>query len=100
MKFIYVPQLSDKQIEYTFEDEKIIVHLDGYTDTFDFTGLPDGRLELIDEESGKLLIETSLPINPIIGAWKEDGILHLKLLNYINDEATEEERFPSWQEVN
>ncbi|TPE70680.1 hypothetical protein [Halalkalibacterium halodurans] len=98
MKILFVPQVADASIEYEFEDEKVTVYLDGESDTFDFMGLPDGKLEIEDEE-GNLLIETSLPVNPILEAWREGGVLHVKLLNYIGMDANEKDRFPDWQEV-
>ena len=67
-------------------------------DTFDFGDLPDGELELYDNE-GNLQIQTSLNIVPILSAKKENGILYDELLNFIGENATEEERFPEWQVV-
>lgn len=93
MKILFSPQVpanyTDKII-YKF-DEEIITVTDpsGAVDSFDFSNFPDGRLS----ERG---IETVLNPNPIVDAWREDGELHVELLNYIGLEATEAERFPDW----
>ena len=86
----YSPQVNDNKINYVFETEKIIAELNGVTDIFDFINLPDGEL---------LEIETTLEIQPIIDGYKKDGILHLTLLNFISNRATDEEKYPSEFEV-
>lgn len=90
MRILYSPQRSDDTIRYNFGPDIIQATYGDQTDTFDFTEMPDGRAENI---------ETSLPINPIIEAWRENGVLHVKLLKFHGPDATEEERFPEWQEV-
>lgn len=90
MKVLLSPQRSDKEINYHFEGEKITVTMNDMSDTFDFTDIPDGVMEEI---------ETILSINPIISAKRESGILYVELLNFIGQDATEEEKFPEWQEV-
>ena len=45
------------------------------------------------------MIETVLEYNPILKATKVDGILSVELLNFISEDATEEEKFPEWIEV-
>lgn len=92
MKILYSPQRSDEKIEYTFENETITATLSGTTDTFDFSTFPDGQANIEK-------IDTILPVNPIVSAERQDGTLYIKLLNYIGDNATHEERFPQWQEV-
>ena len=91
MKVLFSPQVNDEIIEYNFEDEKITAIYKGESDTFDFSNFPDGKAENI---------ETSLPVNPIVSAERKNGELYVVLLNFINKDATEEERFPSWQVVN
>lgn len=90
MKVLLSPQRSDKEINYHFEGEKITVTMNDMSDTFDFSTMPDGIL---------YEVETILDINPIISAKRESGILYVELLNFISQDATEEERFPEWQEV-
>lgn len=90
MKVLYSPQVSNEKINYTFEDEKIIATIDNVTDEFDFANMPDGILEGI---------KTTLPFNPILNAKKVDGILYVELLNFINEDATEEEKFPEWRDI-
>lgn len=90
MQVLFSPIRSDKKMEYEFQDEKVIAMIDGQSETFDFSDFPDGKAENI---------ETSLPINPIISAERKEGILHVELVNFIAEDATEEERFPDWQVV-
>ena len=96
MKILLSPQVADDVIEYKFKDEKIEVTIGNITDIFDFTGVPDGRLELRNKETGEELINTPLPINPILSAKKENGILYLELMNWISENASYEEMFPEW----
>ncbi|MGX8233944.1 hypothetical protein [Bacillus subtilis] len=95
MKILLSPQVPVNPIDkitYAFEEDVIRVTMpDGKTDTFDFTGLPDGELEL----GG---VETVLEPNPLLSAKKVEGVLYVELLNYIGLDATEEEKFPEWFE--
>jgi hypothetical protein len=91
MKVLYSPQLNLKdKIIYSFQGETITATLNGTSDTFDFSALPDGRA---------YDIRTSLPVNPICDAIRENGVLSVILLNYIDENADENERFPQWMEV-
>ncbi|TWK08589.1 hypothetical protein CHCC20442_4302 [Bacillus licheniformis] len=95
MKIFLSPQVSDEKISYDFDGEIITATYKDVSDTFDFTDLPDGRLELYDDE-GNSLVKTKLEINPIVSAKKENGLLYVELLNFIGMDATEAERFPDW----
>jgi hypothetical protein len=86
----YSPCRSDDNLVYTFDGEKVIANFNGQVDVFDFTEMPDGKAENI---------ETTLPLNPIISAKREEGILYLELLYFHGPNPTHEERFPDWQEV-
>jgi hypothetical protein len=89
MKVLYSPQVNpNKKIEYKFIGETIIATFEKVSDTFDFSSMPEG--EIID-------IETTLSVNPITFAKRENGILYVELLNFIAAQATEEEKFPKWQ---
>ena len=94
MKIYKSPQVreDDKRFLFELSGEMIIATFDGISDTFDFTGFPDG-------EVGYSMIETVLEYNPILKATKVDGILSVELLNFISEDATEEEKFPEWIEV-
>jgi hypothetical protein len=89
MKVLYMPQMNDNdEFAYTFQNGLIITaYLNGEQDVFDFTGLPEGRLENV---------ETTLPINPFISAKKEGGELFIELLYFYKEGASEEEKFPVW----
>ena len=90
MRIFLSPQLADGEIIYTFNRDKITAKFGDVTDTFDFSDFPDGELE-----AGE--IETTLPVNPILSAKREDGVLSVELLNFIaTDESREEVLFPDW----
>ena len=94
MRIYKSPQVgaNEKRFEFEFSGEVIVATFDGIEDTFDFTGFPDGEVEYS-------MIETVLEYNPILKATKVDGILSVELLNFISEDATEEEKFPEWIEV-
>ena len=94
MRIYKSPQVGtdEKRFEFEFSGEMIIATFDSVSDTFDFTGLPDG-------EADYSMIETVLKYNPILKATKVDSILSVELLNFISEDATEEEKFPQWVEV-
>ena len=94
MRIYKSPQVGtdEKRFEFEFSGEMIVVTFDGVSDTFDFTGLPDGEVDYS-------MIETVLAYNPIVSAKKVDNILSVELLNFISEDAKEEEKFPEWMEV-
>lgn len=97
LKILFSPQVHETdRFIYEFGDQAIKVELNGKTDTFDFSGFPDGVLQLEDQETEEELVETELEINPLLSAKKENGILYVELLNFIGLDATEEECFPEW----
>lgn len=93
IKVYFSPQVSERQIEYLFNGEAITARIDNAEDTFDFTFLPDGELNIEEE------IETTLPVCPVISAKRVNGILHLELLNWLGKDAPYESRFPNWVEL-
>lgn len=106
MKILYSPQRNDQVLQYGFNGEEIhVIHMkptgevDGEgnptyevlgEETFDFSEMPDGIMEEI---------ETTLQVNPIVSARRENGVLYVELLNFISENATEEEKFPQEIEV-
>ena len=94
MRIYKSPQVGadEKRFEFEFSGETITVIFDSVSDTFDFTGFPDGEVDYS-------MIETVLEYNPILKATKVDGVLSVELLNFISEDATEEEKFPEWIEV-
>lgn len=97
MNILFIPQVREtEKIVYEFSECIVKTTYNGKTDTFDFSKLPDGVLLLKDDKTGESLIETELEYQPIKKAWKEDGILYVKLVNFIGLEASEEECFPDW----
>lgn len=100
MKIEFSPQRNDDHIEYSYgpgdsitaaykklEGEEVVETL---TETFDFNGLPDGILTEVT---------TDLPVNPVITAKKENGVLTVTLLTFHGPNASHEELFPEPKEV-
>lgn len=84
------PQVrDDNKIWYEIEYQKITATINDISDTFDFTGMPDGELELWDNE-GNWLVETDLEEVPLVQAKKENGILTVKILFSIDDNEQDE----------
>ena len=95
MKVLLSPQVRDNsKVWYEIEDQKITATINDTTDTFDFTDMPNGELQLWDNE-GNELIETALDEAPIISAEKTDGILTVEILFSIDiNERDERLLFP------
>ena len=95
MDILLRPQVRERnKIWYELEHQKVTATINGVTDTFDFTDMPDGILETIDEE-GNVLLETPLDTIPISRAVKENGILYIDLLFSISaDEDDNRLLFP------
>lgn len=74
------PQARDyNMIWYEIVENKITATINGVSDTFDFTDMPDGELQLHDPD-GESMIETTLDEVPILSARKEDGVLTVEIL--------------------
>lgn len=85
-----IPQARDKNmIGYEVSENIIKTTINGLTDTFDFTEMPDGELDLYDED-GVYLNETNLPENPIRSAKKINDVLTVEILFTINPSETDE----------
>lgn len=96
MKIFLSPQVSTKKIIYEFNEETVSAKISEEAEVFNFKNVPNGKLELIDPETGEETIKTTLEVNPILSAEKKGGILYLELLNWISEDAPESERFPEW----
>ena len=90
MNILMSPQVrfSDK-IWYEIKEDRITATINGVTDTFDFTGMPDGELQLYGSE-GESMIETVLEEVPILGAEKTNGVLTVELLFSIDSNEKDE----------
>ena len=95
MKILFSPQVrDDDKIWYEIEYQKIIATINGVTDTFDFTGMPNGKLQLYNSD-GESMIESTLDEIPILGAEKKDGVLTVEILFSVDiDEKDERLLFP------
>jgi|Wag4MinimDraft_1082647.scaffolds.fasta_scaffold01841_3 hypothetical protein len=84
MKIIYTPQKADKSLSYAFPSEGVVeATMDGESDTFDFSEMPDGKAEKI---------ESTLFACPVVSAEKVDGELTVKLLHWYGPDAADEEK--------
>ncbi|NLA52707.1 MAG: hypothetical protein GX860_11415 [Alcaligenaceae bacterium] len=84
----YSPQRADRSLSYTFPAPDVIeATLDGVSDRFDFSGLPDGELDVS-------ALETTLDICPVLAARRVDGQLEVTLLKFHGPNPTPQEAFP------
>ncbi len=82
IQVVKIPQLNDNsKLTYEIENDVLSVTIDGSTETFDFTGLPDGVAEGIEPEE--------LLLNPFISAEKKDGIVSINLLWFYKEDERE-----------
>ena len=74
------PQVRDfNKIWYDITENKITATINDISDIFDFTDMPNGELQMRDED-GNSLIETTLDEVPILSANKVDGVLTVEIL--------------------
>lgn len=98
MRVFYSPQISVNKIDYVITGEVISATYKGVTDTFDFTDMPNGVIEVTKDNLTP--IETELEVIPIIRVERVDGILSVMLVNTIDETETDEAvLFPTWKEV-
>ena len=93
MRIYKSPQvrLDDKRIDYSAKGDKLTVTIEGVSDTFDFTNVV-GVLNMVS-------VRTTLTFNPIQKVERKNGTVEVTAINYIGQNATDEERFPHFQEV-
>ena len=92
------PIVSNKRVAYEFQGETITVHYQDQQDLFNLSFIGEGYFELFNDD-GSRKFPTSLPFNPIQSVERNDGVLWVKVLYFISQNATEEERFPDWFEA-
>ena len=92
MKIYKSPQvrMDGKRITYDFSGSKISATLDGVTDVFDF--------KTVRSAVKVSTIRTTLAINPIEKV-EYDGALKITVTNFIGPDASEEERYPNFEEA-
>lgn len=81
IKIIETPQRADSKISYTVDDDILILTIDGITEEFDFTGLPEGT-------AGEITPEL-LTMNPIISAEKIGDEITITLIRFYGEEEKE-----------
>jgi hypothetical protein len=74
IKLTETPQRADIKAEYTINGDILTVKIEGNTEVFDFTGLPDGQAEGIEIDS--------LPINPIVSVKKENDVIDVVAIRF------------------
>lgn len=90
---------NEKRFVYTFDNEVIRVKdAKGESDTFDFSGFPDGELVVRDDE-GNLQIDTIFETCPILSAKRISGILYVELVNFVEPTSGHTTNYPKWEEV-
>lgn len=90
MRVKYVPQRRDEEIAYIFDGERITATVDGQTDTFDFSGFPDGEaVEII----------SLLDPCPVLSAHRMNGEMHVTLLRVIGPRPSDPEELEAWKRL-
>lgn len=90
MKVLLSPQVRDNsKVWYEIEHQKITITINDVSDTFDFTDMPNGKLQLYDS-NGESMIESTLDEIPILGAEKTDGVLTVEILFSIDSSEKDE----------
>lgn len=79
----------DRKLKYNFMGEKVKIEMDNIEETFNFTDVPNGILNIED-------IDTQLNPFPIEKAEKKNGVLYLTLTSFIPENARYKDRFPEW----
>lgn len=74
MRINYSPQRLDSSLAYTFNGEVITATLNGQTDAWDFSSMPDGEASEIT---------SILDPCPVLAARRVDGVLYVTLLRAI-----------------
>lgn len=100
MKILYSPQFNNKKkLEYYFSDNIIKAEESVYTEVEDGEDVLELSntfyFDISNIEVGKFF-KVQYPITQIRIVDEE---LNIELLNFIKDDAQEEEKFPEWQEV-
>ena len=84
------PQVrDDNRIWYDLTEGKITATINDVSDTFDFTDMPDGKLQVYNSD-GENMIETTLDEVPILGAEKTEGVLTVEILFSIDSNEQDE----------
>lgn len=92
MRVLFQPQFNPgASVAYTFDGERVSATLDGASDVFDFSVLPEGAT--------LTRVTTELPVNPVISAHRTDGVVEVVLLRWYDDESAEGDLWPQWEEV-
>lgn len=81
INLLETPQRADIKAEYTVNADILTVKIGETTETFDFTGLPEGRAEEI--------IAETLPVNPIISAEKTGDTVSVTVIRFYDSDEKE-----------
>ena len=90
MRVTYSPQRIDHTVSYAFDGETITATLDGVSDVFDFTSLPDG-------EAAEIV--SVLNPCPVLAAKRVDGELHITLLRAIPARPSDPQELEVWRRL-
>jgi len=90
MRITWEPQRSDRIVSYGFDGESIVVTLDGVSDTFNFSSLPDGEAASI---------QSVLDPCPVLAARRVNGELHVTLLRAIGPRPADPKELEAWRHL-
>ena len=96
MKVKYILQINDvDKVAYQFNDDVITATLDGKSDTFDFTDMPN------DSETKSSPETTLRPLFlPVISAKRDsDGVLWVELFKAVTEGQYRKPSLTEWEDV-
>ncbi|WEE18685.1 hypothetical protein PX343_07180 [Citrobacter koseri] len=79
MKLIITPQRANKEVKYSVSGDALTVMLDGESDTFDFSEMPDGHTTEFC---------SVLEPCPVLMAVKKDGELSVTVTGFYGKDAS------------
>lgn len=104
MQIYLSPIRADQKITYHFSGETITATYNNLTEIYGLSFIEEGQnirpIEYDDDGKQTIHIPTNFPFHPIISAKRKNGVLYVELVNFIGKNASQEERFSEWKEVN
>lgn len=74
MYYKFYPQRRDLSQKIIIDKEIITITINDKTEVFDFTNMPEGKMDNIEIEI--------LPFNPIVSAERINGVLKIEILKF------------------
>lgn len=86
MKIKLTPQRSDSVMNLSCAGETLQISINEQVDTFDFSTMQEG--------DQAVSFVTSLPVNPILAAYKSGGEMIVEMVCFYQEDSAESEKHP------